>query len=245
MATFTITIDSYINLPPSQLGSKQINLTNGEQYVLSLNDFTITTPPYQDPEGDAPFMVKITQLPTEGTLFYNGISVTLNQEFTVAEVNSGLLIYDSDNLLNNSYSDIIKFDIADVGSNLYSGLSTGVFNIKASAELNAPPSEVGDGSKTIDYGETSVFTSAMFTTNTIPPYVDPEGDAPSALKILSLPALGILRFNNVPVVINQIISMADIDLGLLTYTPDLADTDGDQQSFQFAVSDTGSGQFVE
>lgn len=245
MAVFTITIDAYDNLPPNQLGTKQVNLNHGQQYDITLNDFIVTVPPYQDPEGDAPSLVKITQLPIEGLLYLNGFVVTLNQEITVADINSNLLIYIANDLQDNSYNDIVKFDIADIGSGQYSGLTTGNLIFKVAASENLPPSEVGDGSKTIEYGETSVFTSAMFTTNTTPPYQDPEGDNPAALKILSLPALGILRYNGIPVVVNQIISMADIDLGLFTYTPDLADTDGDQQSFEFAVSDTGSGQFVE
>lgn len=244
MAIFNITINSYENLPPSVLGSKIINVAFNETHVFSLNDFTNTTPAYSDPEGDAPSKIKILSLPVFGGLLYNGIPVIVSQEIDVVNIN--LLTFTG---AVSNYQDSFSFDIADVGSLQYTNFSinngAGFIQMNVGIESNLPPSEVGDGSKTIEYGETSVFTSAMFTTDTTPPYADPEGDAPSALKILSLPALGILRFNNVPVVINQIISMADIDLGLLTYTPDLADTNGDQQSFEFAVSDTGSGQFIE
>lgn len=245
MALFTVTIGAYANQPPSQLGTRTLILDYNELYTFSLTDFTATVPVYQDPEGDGVAFVKITQLPaTTGDLTYNAITVTLNQEITAADITSGLLKYQCDPAELNGYVDNFKFDIQDTGSGLYSGLFTGLVDIKVGEDVNDPPNVVGDGTATIDYGETLVFTSAMFTTGTTPVYSDPEGDNPAAVKILTLPALGLLLYNGTAVSVNQIITVADIDAGLLTYVPDLADIDGDSQLFTFAVSDTGSGGFT-
>jgi hypothetical protein len=243
MATFNVTIGAYVNQAPSQLGNNTINIDFNETFVFTSSIFTDTTPAYSDPEGDAPSLVKITSLPTYN-LILSATPVILNQEITIADIVAGNLSYTGDISETAGYSDTFTFDIADVGSSTFAGLTGNIF-INAGEAINLPPSEVGDGAATVDYGETLVFTSAMFTTSTVPIYADPEGDNPQAVKILTLPNLGIIYYNGIPVTANQIIQVGDIDAGLLTYTPDNADTDGDVQGFTFAVSDVGSGEFVE
>lgn len=243
MATFNVTIGAYTNLPPTRLGMNSKYISHNGTIVFAVSDFTNTIPSYVDPEGDAPSLIKITTLPTIDLLL-SGVPVTLNQEIDVADINSNLLTYIADVGITTEYDDAFEFDIADTGSLTFPGL-VGFMNIYVAAKVNEPPSEVGDGSATIAYGQTLVFTSAMFTTGTTPVYADPEGDNPAEVKILTLPTLGIIYYNGTPASTNQVISVADIDAGLLTYVPDLVDTDGDLQDFTFAVSDTGSGEFVE
>ncbi|MGK2864897.1 MAG: hypothetical protein ACSLE0_23395 [Chitinophagaceae bacterium] len=243
MAIFTVTIGTYISLPPSQIGDNTIYINYNETYVFTEADFTTNTiPQYVDPEGDAVSTVKIIGLPSVDLLWF-GLPVILNDEIPLADIINGDLTYVGDIAEIAGYSDTFTFDIADVGSLTYSGLTGNIYIIAAEA-INLPPDIVGDGSATIDYGATLIFTSAMFTTGTTPVYSDPEGDNPKEVKILTLPNVGILYYNGIPVVINQVITVANIDLGLLTYVSDLVDVDGDSQSFTFAVSDVGSGQFV-
>jgi len=118
------------------------------------------------------------------------------------------------------------------------------FTISIDEYQNLPPTAVGDGAETINYGETLVYTRAMFTTNTTPPYNDPEGDAALDLKVLTLPADGLLKLNSVDVNINQIISFVNIDSGLLTYVPDNGIQTSHNASFTFQIADEGSGEFV-
>jgi len=118
------------------------------------------------------------------------------------------------------------------------------FTITVDSYINLPPTEVGDGSENTDYGETLVYTRAMFTTNTVPPYSDPEGDAALNLKVTSLPVEGELQLNAVAVSLNQIISFADIDSGLLTYVPNNSIQTAYNDSFLFEIADAGSGIFV-
>jgi hypothetical protein len=244
MASFAININAYGNLPPTQLGTLNLALNHNQAYIFTVANFTTETiPPYSDPEGDAASLIKITTLPTTGVLALNSIAVTLNQEITVADINSNLLVYTADVATLTTYSESFQFDIADIGSGVFPGL-TGNISISVAAKVNLPPTAVGDGSETIDYGETLVFTRAMFTTNTTPPYADPEGDAALDLKITQLPGEGKIKLNGVNVTTNQIVPFSSIDAGLLTYVPDLIDTDGDLETFLFQISDAGSGQFV-
>lgn len=118
------------------------------------------------------------------------------------------------------------------------------FTISVDSYANSPASSVGDGSTSTTYGVTVVYTRADFTTNTVPPYTDPEGDAALNLKVTSLPINGELQLNTVPVTINQIISFADIDSGLFTYVPDSGTTTAYNASFNFEIADAGSGIFV-
>ena len=89
-----------------------------------------------------------------------------------------------------------------------------------------------------------IFSGADFTTGTTPQYNDPEGDSPYSIKILSLPAKGSLKLDNVDVQVNQEILISEVDAGYLVYVPDLSEESGLTLDFDFAVSDNGSKQFT-
>jgi|AntDeeMinimDraft_6_1070357.scaffolds.fasta_scaffold07632_2 hypothetical protein len=114
------------------------------------------------------------------------------------------------------------------------------FTINITEYDNKPP-EIGDGERTTDYAIPIVLKREDFTTNTTPPYYDPEGDAPLKLKITSLPSDGVLKLDEVDVIINDEISFVDsIDAELLTYTPDDANLEAHSVDFLFEISDMGS-----
>lgn len=246
MGLFTLTVNAEINQPPSQIGNLTLSLDYNELYVFTLANFTTgTVPEYLDPEGDVVENVKVITLPTKGTLTLNGINVVLNQEISNANIVAGLLKYQADPVETAGYVDnTMTFDISDVGSSTYSGLTPGIVTITVGEDVNLPPSEVGDNSLTTDYGVTIVFTAANFTTGTTPPYADPESDAASMLRIDSLPTQGNLQLNGVNVVLNQEISFADISSGFFTYVPDNTDTSDYIVDFDFSIKDTGSGQYT-
>jgi hypothetical protein len=118
------------------------------------------------------------------------------------------------------------------------------FNINVTSYSNQAPT-VGDGERSANYGEAITLTRADFTTNTTPPYSDPEGDAPLKLRIDTLPPSGLLELNGVPVSINQEIDFTtEIDAGLLTYTPDTNNTSAHSADFAFSIADEGSQVFT-
>jgi hypothetical protein len=117
-------------------------------------------------------------------------------------------------------------------------------NINIAAYVNLQPDVVGDLSVSMIHGATKVFTMNDFTVNLVPPYHDPEGDAPSKLKVLSLPASGLLKLNGVNVTVNQEILYSQIASGLFIYVSDGSVLTVINTSFNFSVSDTGSGLFT-
>ena len=246
MAVFTITTGEQVNQPPSQIGDVVINLTYNELYTFTVADFTTnTTPQYQDPEGDDIEEVQAKSPVLIGSLTRGGVPVINGTIITKAQLEAGDLKYLAESSDIDGYTESgFTFDISDVGSSTFSGLTPGIVTFIVGAKDNEAPTTVGNGSATIDYGETLVFTRAMLTSSLVPAYSDPEGDAAGQLLIKVLPAEGTLKLNGVDVVVNQIIDFTDIDSGLFIYDGDLTDTDGSIENFEFQIADVGSGIFV-
>jgi len=244
MGTITLSIAAESNQPPNKPGFVDITLAYNQLYTFTVDDFTtLASPPYSDPEGDAFQSLKILTLPAQGVLTLNAIAVAPNDIVTSTQLGLGLLKYQADVLDTDGYLSHFGYTTSDVGSSTFSVLS-GKAVIGVAAQIaNLPPTVVGTGSAKIAYGETLVFTRAMFTSATTPAFSDPEGDPALYLKITSLPTLGEIFINGIEVTINDVIDFNDIDAGLLTYVPDLADIDGDLQGFTFQIADV-SGIFV-
>lgn len=112
-----IEVSAIVNLPPDVIGDITITVDHGDSYIFSSADFTsLTTPPYNDPEGDLPFEVKVIDLPGSGTLLYNGLPVSANQIISVSEIDAGYLAYHSDASNTSFHSTSFNFSVADAGS---------------------------------------------------------------------------------------------------------------------------------
>lgn len=245
MATFTITTEGFINSPPTQLGELTLPLGYSDVAGLTVANFTTeTTPVYVDPEGDGLSKVKILSLTGTGALELNGTPVIVGDEIDVSDINAGNLAYAPNIVTTVDAVFDVGFDISDLGSNQFSGLTTGFLRFGIGAQTNDKPSQIGNREETIAYGDTLVFTRAMFTTLTTPAYVDPEGDAAGKLKITSLPVSGTISLNGVKVSVNQEIDFSDIDLGLLTYNGNLKTTAEVDSDFGFEIADVGSNEFT-
>ena len=119
----------------------------------------------------------------------------------------------------------------------------GILTINSAAYVNLAPSSVGDYSLNVGNRTVTTLTLPMFTTLTTPAYSDPEGDAPQAVRIDTLPVDGVLKLSGTNVVSGQIIPVVDINLGNLTYeSPNQDALDNDE--INFSVSDSGSGLFT-
>ncbi|AGO48969.1 virion structural protein [Cellulophaga phage phi14:2] len=242
MAQFLITTNSKLNLPPSQIGTGQIITFNRIDTTFTEYNFKNTIPIYVDPDGDDIEAVKILTLPSRGLLQLNGVNCTVNQEINFSDVIAGNFKWTSEDV-DASYNTSFTFDLSDVGSSTFSGLTTGLMTKYVGPYVNLQPTSVGDNSDEIDYNTTRVFTVADFTTDTTPAYSDPEGDAAEQLKITVVPTQGSLKFNGISVTVNQIINFSDIALGKLTFTAD-GNTNGYNTSFNFEVADAGSKKFT-
>ena len=115
-----------------------------------------------------------------------------------------------------------------------------ILSITSRAKANGRPSTIGGNEISIEHGGVYTFSVDSFTTETNPSYKDPEDDALSYIKIMSLPSSGALELNNVAVNINDLVSAGSLSLGHLTFTPDVSDQSAYLVSFQFDCADTGS-----
>ena len=111
--------------------------------------------------------------------------------------------------------------------------SSPIITITVNAQNDAPSGT--DNEVTISEGGTHVFTVAEFG------YSDIDNDAFSAIVISSLPVQGSLRYNGVAVVNGQVITVADINAGLLTFTGDPDESGPNYATFGFRVRDNGGG----
>lgn len=117
MATFTINVNEYINLPPDQIGDNELTVENGQTIVFTKEDFTFnTTPIYDDPEKDPPYQLKILSLPSDGSeLFLDTVPVVINQEILFTDIEDGLLTLEPTSN-SDAHDFTFEFTISDTGS---------------------------------------------------------------------------------------------------------------------------------
>lgn len=121
----------------------------------------------------------------------------------------------------------------------------GLFSIQFDRYINQPPSEVGDyNAGTVANRASITITPAMVTSLTTPPYADPEGDSPQALRVDTLATNGaVLTYNNNPVTVGQIITITDMAANMFKIVgPNTQTLTG--SSWNFSIRDTGSMQFT-
>lgn len=121
----------------------------------------------------------------------------------------------------------------------------GLVTVDISAQSNQPPSQSGWVSVSTPSNTNLTLTLANFTTETTPPYSDPEGDPLESIKITSIPIQGTLKIGLLDVLAGDVITSAQILAGDLVYEPDPVDVQGYSDSrMRFLVSDTGSSTFT-
>jgi hypothetical protein len=98
--------------------------------------------------------------------------------------------------------------------------------------INDAPTSAND-SITTSEDDAYTLTAADF------PISDIDGNTLSAVRITGLPTGGTLRLGNDAVTDEQVISVADINAGLLTYTPNADQIGSPHDSFKFTVIDNG------
>lgn len=240
LSTLFISVTNENNLPPS-VGNviRHITYSSGLQtYTFSQADFTNN---FSDPQGNNPNQVMILNNVFNGELYYQGVLIN-GAGFTFTISNSNQLTYQYTPIETNHIYDIVYFQINDDNPTpKYSNMAT--FTIDVNAYVNQPPSAVGNNSITIGNRVDRVFTLADFTTNTTPPYADPESDGVYQLRIDTLPSLGTLKLSGSACTSSQIINASDIVAGNFVYDAPNQDAAA-AVSFNFSLSDTGSHTFV-
>src|SRR5438552_1316837 len=191
-----------------------------------------------DTPANALANVLITSLATDGTLKLNGVAVTLNQSVSVADINSGLLVFAPDANENGTSYASFGFKVQDDGGTANAGVDTdpvaNTIKIGRASCSEGPYSTdktitmLEDGRRTMtaaDFG----FSHAN----------DTPANALANVLITSLATDGTLKLNGVAVTLNQSVSVADSNAGLLVFAPDANENGTSYASFGFKVQDDG------
>ena len=218
-----------VNDAPSGV-SNTVTTLEDSAYVFSAADFG-----FSDSDGNALAAVRVTAVPTAGTLTNNGVAVTAGQFVSAADIASGGLSFTPAANANGAGYASFSFQVQDDGATANGGVDldpvarTMTLNVTA---VNDAPSAAGNTVTTLE-DTPYVFTSADFG------FSDADGNALAAVRIATLPGAGALTNNGVAVTAGQFVSAADIASGLLRFTPAPNANGAGYAAFTFQVQDDG------
>jgi gliding motility-associated-like protein len=181
-----------------------VTKTGNEDNTMTFASLDFTSA-YSDVDGNSLTAIKVISLPAHGTLKLSGVNVNLNDEITIALVGNLIFVPDPD------WNGATSFNWNGFDGSVYANANAGV-NITIDA-LNDPPT-VNNITKTINEDNTLTFS----TTDFAGVFTDIDGNSLNKVKILSLPAEGILKLSGVNVLINDEILAAS--LGNLVFVPE-------------------------
>lgn len=193
------------NQAPSVDGSTITVIEDTKAFTLS--NFNTN---FSDPEGDLFGSIFIKTLPSNGTLSYNGIAVTINQSIP----DPTLLIYTRND--NGSYGTTFTFAVTDdnVENPRESSAATMTVTVDAIV-LDNSPATMGDIAFSDNNRIQHVFTMAEFNLA----YADIDGDLMDAIRIdeISDANVGVYTFFGVAVTVGQIITREEINAGAFVH----------------------------
>ncbi len=170
----------------------------------------------------------VTGLTSNGTLRLNGTALSVNDTFTQADIDAGLVTYDHDG--GETASDAFSFSVNDGQG----AASSGAFNFVVTPVNDEQVVALNTGA-TVSEGSTgTVISTTMLQTTD-------ADNSPSQLiyTVTSPTANGTLRLNGAVLSVNDTFTQSDIDAGLVTYDHDGGETASD--AFSFSVDDGQGG----
>jgi uncharacterized repeat protein (TIGR01451 family) len=214
--SFTVTVGGVNDAPT--LGNIEKSIQEDQTLEFTTADFTAK---FTDTDGDPLVSVRIDSLPADGNLKLDGADVAQGQVIPAAQLNN---------------LDFVPASNWDQGSTSFNWNATdGTSYAAAPAKVtitvqaqNDPPT-VSDFELIGPEGVNINFTQQDFINN----FADVDGGELEMVRIISLPANGVLRRGNVTVGINE--QIAASDLGQLRFVP--ADNWSGTTSFKWNGSD--------
>tara|TARA_R110002074_G_scaffold325020_1_gene495253 strand:- start:828 stop:1568 length:741 start_codon:yes stop_codon:yes gene_type:complete len=120
----------------------------------------------------------------------------------------------------------------------------GKITLDVAAMENQPPTSSGWVRIDLTEGATRIITLDNLTTDTTPPYSDPEGDALLKIMITALPLNGVLKKNLVELQTSDEVTVTEINNNELSYTASATDSKGYSDGYTgYLVSDVGSSKY--
>lgn len=108
------------NQPPV-IGNVEIETDYLQSIVLTKEMFLESIPPYSDPEGDLPLLLKIIELPTNGLLKLANSNVQELDIISFEDIKDGRLSFVPFSNNGEQFIDNFEFEIADSGSGQFVG----------------------------------------------------------------------------------------------------------------------------
>ncbi|MCC7037441.1 MAG: cadherin domain-containing protein, partial [Alphaproteobacteria bacterium] len=233
--TFAITVNPANDAP--QGTDNTITILEDAPYTFSAANFGFSDP--NDSPSNTFAGVRITTLPTTGVLRLNGVAVTAGQTVTATDIGNNLLVFTPAANTYGAGNSSFTFQVRDNGGTLNGGVdydqSPNTFTFNVTSVNDAP---AGTDTTVTTLEDTAyTFTAANFG------FSDPNDAAsPNAFAnvvMTTLPAVGALTLNGVAVTVGQVVSVANINSGLLRFTPAANGNGATYASFTFQVRDDG------
>ncbi|HET7597905.1 MAG TPA: cadherin-like domain-containing protein, partial [Burkholderiales bacterium] len=181
--TFTLVVAPVNDAPLAE--SRTITLDGTQSYMLQPSDFG-----YSDAEADSLATVRITALPSTGTLVLDDAPVVPGQDVAAADIGAGKLRFVFNSAPDAVVSDGFAFQVSDGTSFSASSYVLTIHSIPALAGEEpggvAPPANDSGTALTPNGGGTAISTAVPASTaTTVPPPADKTGTAatePSAAE---------------------------------------------------------------
>jgi len=217
--------------------SKTVTTLENKAHTFATADFGFTDP--HNTPANTLTAVKIATLPGAGTLADSGVKVTAGKLVSVADINSGKLVFTPASNANGVAYAKFTFQVQDNGSTTNGGVNLDptprTISISVTPVTQAP---VGT-SKTVTMLENKAYTFATADFGFTDPHNTPVNTL-TAVKIATLPGVGTLADNGVKVTAGQSVPVADITGGKLKFTPVANGIGAAYAHFTFQVQDSGS-----
>ncbi len=210
-STFTNSVD-YISPPISSgIGDQQASSTSIR--MIPLLDF------YSD-EQEPAAKLRYSYAILENESLFDAVEINNNKEL-VLDFANGLSGYAT-----------IRIDAMDA----FGLIGSDTFQVAVDANGISDAPAGSDGTISLDESRSHVFSEADFG------FTDPH-DVPAneftAVLFSTLPAAGVLSLDDVPVTQGQVVSVTDINLGLLKFAPIGKENGTNYSAFTFQVQDDG------
>lgn len=250
------------NIPPERIGDVRIRVVVGQTVNITRIELSNSTPSYRHEFGRPIAGIKVLGpgINVDNILRPSGTA-------TIATLtNNGQVIrYVSNSVQNGEISkttldaNLFKVKGNAIGSD-YVEYTASAFNsvenitsdyINESAKLfidvvsgtNLPPNSIGNNTIECPIGMLVPLNINVFTVDTIPPYGDPENDAPLKVIARVIQGTAIITFNGVRINNGDEFMASDLQMGELKAFYPPGTTEGVSTTITFDVADVGSGQY--
>ncbi len=226
--TFTITVRS-VNDAPSG-ADNTVQTDESTPYVFTADDFG-----FNDPDGNDFAAVKVTTLPGDGELSFDGGVISAGDVIAKVSIDEGLLVFTPDTGAFGEPYTTFTFQVQDDGGTAHGGAdldpSANTMSINVGSINDAPTGT--DGTVTIAEDGSHTFAVGDFG------FVDTDGNAFLAVKITSIAGFGSLKLDGVAVTTGDVIAVTDITAAKLVFTPAANAYGLGYATIGFAVQDDG------